>query len=162
MILDLLSNIGVFFTAFTTPGGLFMGVATVAAAAVTPYIANFLHLNATDSRRAYIQDAVKNALAYGVSVVSKNPNATDLVAVKDDVIAIAKVYLNTLVPEGLAALKVDNDAALTQLLEAGFTNGLDELSSLLGNLIPRQAAAKVALLQKATLLSNKQTVVVVP
>lgn len=139
---DILNSISAFVVALG-PTGVLQSVIALVVASSAPFIFNVLHLTATDSRRAYIQDAIKNALAYGVSVVAKQPNGTDLVAVKDDVIAIAQAYMKELVPEGLAALKI-SDAGLTQMLEAGMVSGLDDLSALLGNLIPRNAAVVAA------------------
>ena len=147
MTIDILSTIAAVVTALGGPTGVLSTVISVVVATGAPFIFNVLHLNAQDARRSYIQDAIKNALAYGVSVVAKQPNGNDLVAVKDDVIAIAKAYMQELVPEGLAKLKI-TDAGLTQLLESGLVTGLDDLSGLLENLIPRQAAAIKAALAK--------------
>ena len=139
---DLLSTIASFVSALG-PSGILESAIAMVVTALAPFVANVLHLTATDSRRAYIQDAIKNALAYGVSVVAKNPNTGDLLSVKDDVIAVAKAYLNELVPEGLAHLKI-SDAGLTQLLESGLSAGLDELSTLLGGLVARNKAVALA------------------
>lgn len=140
MAIDIFGLIAGLVAALGGPTGVLSTVIATVVAFASPFLFNILHLNASDTRRSYIQDAIKNALAYGVSVVAKQPNGNDLVAVKDDVIAVAKIYMNELVPEGLAKLKI-TDAGLTQLLEAGLVTGVDDLSKLLGNLIPRQAAA---------------------
>ena len=126
---SLIGEIGSFFSHFT-PGGIVSGALTLVAATVTPYILNMLHLSAQDNRRAYIQDAIKNALAYAVSVAAKNPQTVDLIAIKDDIIEIAQAYMKELVPQGLAELQI-SDSGLGQLLEVGLVNDLDNLSALL-------------------------------
>jgi len=112
-------------------------------ASIVPYIWQFLHLQAGDVRRAYLSDAITNALNYAVSVAAKNPSSTDLASVRDDVIKTAAAYLKELTPEALAKLGV-TDAGLSQLLEAKFVQGLDNLSDLFIKLAPGGANVPAA------------------
>src|SRR5271170_1827244 len=83
--------------------------ATAAVRIIVPFLANWLHLQSQDIRRGYLQDALKNALNYAISMLAKNPDNNDLIIVKNDVIAIAKEYLKTMTPTALAKLGLKDD-----------------------------------------------------
>ena len=119
-------------------------ILTGIAGAISPHIYDFLKLSAADKRRAYLNDAIHNALAYGVSVAAKKPDAQDLVSAKDDVIATAKIYLQSLTPEVLTKLGVGSDEQLTQLIESRFASTFDWLGDLLVKLAGGAPAPSVA------------------